>query len=105
VDLQQRSCLDPHFSSRTIWSSPVQNIPETTIRHRSIQKIDILPTLSLLLGLPIPYNNLSTVIPEVFWRDRKGQLLENALQINASQTMRYLDTYRSSPSGGELDGG
>jgi phosphatidylinositol glycan class O len=82
-----------------------KTFPETTIRHRSIQQIDILPTLSLLLGLPIPYNNLGTVIPELFWRDGKGLTLENALQINAAQIMRYLDTYRSSPSGGELDEG
>jgi phosphatidylinositol glycan class O len=82
-----------------------KTFPGTTIRHRSIQQIDILPTLSLLLGLPIPYNNLGTVIPELFWRDRKGRTLENALQINADQIMRYLDTYRSSSSGGELDEG
>ena len=82
-----------------------KTFPGTTIPHRSIQQIDILPTLSLLLGLPVPYNNLGTVIPELFWWDRKGQTLQNALQINAAQIMRYLDTYRSSPSGGELDEG
>ena len=82
-----------------------KTFPETTIPHRSIQQIDIVPTLSLLLGLPIPYNNLGTVIPELFYHDRKGRTLENALQINAAQIMRYLDTYRSSPSGGELDEG
>jgi GPI ethanolamine phosphate transferase 3 subunit O len=82
-----------------------KTFPETTVRHRSIQQIDILPTLSLLLGLPIPYNNLGTIIPELFWHDRKGRTLENALQINAAQIMRYLNTYRSSPSGGELDEG
>ena len=80
-----------------------KTFPETTISHRSIQQIDILPTLSLLLGLPVPYDNLGTVIPELFRRDPKGRTLENALQINAAQIMRYLDTYRSSPSGGELD--
>ncbi|KAG6865191.1 hypothetical protein C0991_004562 [Blastosporella zonata] len=77
--------------------------PGTTVRHRNVQQIDILPTLSLLLGLPIPYNNLGTVIPELFWRDRKGTELFRALGINAAQIKTYLDTYRSSPSGGELD--
>ncbi|KAG6910275.1 hypothetical protein DXG01_011672 [Tephrocybe rancida] len=77
--------------------------PGTTVRHRNIQQIDILPTLSLLLGLPIPYNNLGTVIPELFWRDRKGTELLRALDINTAQIKTYLDTYRSSPSGGELD--
>ena len=94
-------------TSLTVPSGLLQykTFPETTIPHRSIQQIDILPTLSLLLGLPIPYNNLGTVIPELFWRDHKGRTLGNALQINAAQIMRYLDTYRSSPSGGELDEG
>lgn len=77
--------------------------PGTTVPHRAIQQIDILPTLSLLLGLPIPYNNLGTVIPEVFWRDKEGTELEHALELNAAQIRTYLDTYRSSPSGGELD--
>ncbi|KAF9002881.1 hypothetical protein BDQ17DRAFT_1356258 [Cyathus striatus] len=77
--------------------------PGTTIPHRSIQQIDILPTLSLLLGLPIPYNNLGAVIPELFWRDREGMELERALELNAAQVKRYLDTCHSKPSGGELD--
>ncbi|KAF9467526.1 hypothetical protein BDZ94DRAFT_963151 [Collybia nuda] len=77
--------------------------PETTVAHRAIQQIDILPTLSLLLGLPIPFNNLGTVIPELFLRGRKGGDLARALEINAAQVKTYLDTYRSSPSGGELD--
>ena len=44
-----------------------------------------------------------TIIPELFWCGRKGQVLGKALQINAAQIMSYLDTYRSSASGGELD--
>lgn len=77
-----------------------KTFPGTPKPHRSIQQIDILPTLSLLLGLPIPFNNLGTVIPEFF--SRKGQL-EEALQLNADQIHQYLKTYRLSPSGGELD--
>ncbi|KAG5634046.1 hypothetical protein H0H81_003636 [Sphagnurus paluster] len=77
--------------------------PGTSVPHRAIQQIDILPTLSLLLGLPIPYNNLGTVIPEMFWRDRAGDHLARALEINTAQVKKYLDTYRASASGGELD--
>ncbi|TFK38348.1 hypothetical protein BDQ12DRAFT_109059 [Crucibulum laeve] len=80
-----------------------KTFPGTAVPHRSIQQIDILPTLSLLLGLPIPYNNLGTVIPEIFWKDRHGKHLEQALELNAAQINRYLNTYRSSASGGELD--
>lgn len=80
-----------------------KTFPGCNDRHRSIQQIDILPTLSLLLGIPIPYNNLGTVIPELFWRDHANGLLETALGINVAQIMKYLQTYRNSPSGGELD--
>ncbi|KAJ3531710.1 hypothetical protein NMY22_g8035 [Coprinellus aureogranulatus] len=92
----------PALASKPIPSGLLQyrTFPGTSKPHRGIQQIDILPTLSLLLGLPIPFNNLGTIIPEFF--SRKGQL-EKALQLNADQIHRYLQTYRSSPSGGELD--
>ncbi|KAJ7737030.1 hypothetical protein B0H14DRAFT_2993404 [Mycena olivaceomarginata] len=77
--------------------------PQAPTSHRSIQQIDIVPTLSLLLGLPIPFNNLGTVIPELFYRDRNGASLVRALEINVAQIKSYLDAYRSSSSGGELD--
>ncbi|KAJ7783471.1 hypothetical protein DFH07DRAFT_900497 [Mycena maculata] len=77
--------------------------PKAPTSHRSIQQVDIVPTLSLLLGLPIPFNNLGSIIPELFWRDRKGTGLTRALEINVAQIKSYLDAYRSSSSGGELD--
>ncbi|KDR72845.1 hypothetical protein GALMADRAFT_212861 [Galerina marginata CBS 339.88] len=82
-----------------------KTFPGSNTPHRSIQQIDILPTISLLLGVPIPYNNLGSVIPELFWRGGGGgrQSLARALQANVAQIMAYLDTYRTSPSGGELD--
>lgn len=83
---------------------PHKTFPGESSPHRSVQQIDLVPTLSLLLGLPIPFNNLGTVIPELFWRDRSGSDYTKALDINARQVHAYLDTYRNSPSGGELDG-
>ena len=83
---------------------PHKTFPGESSPHRSVQQIDLVPTLSLLLGLPIPFNNLGTVIPELFWRDRSGSDYTEALDINARQVHTYLDTYRNSPSGGELDG-
>ncbi|KAF8913454.1 hypothetical protein CPB85DRAFT_1434088 [Mucidula mucida] len=78
--------------------------PRASLPHRSVQQIDILPTISLLLGLPIPFNNLGTVIPELFWRNTKGTVLLDALKLNAFQIRDYLKAYRDSASGGELDG-
>lgn len=80
---------------------PTAIFPGAPVAHRHIQQIDLVPTLSLLLGLRIPFNNLGAVIPELFSRAEEYQ---KALRINAAQVKRYLDTYRSSSAGGELDG-
>ena len=80
---------------------PTTRFPGAPVAHRHIQQIDLVPTLSLLLGLRIPFNNLGAVIPELFSR---GEEYQKALRTNAAQVKRYLDTYRSSSAGGELDG-
>jgi len=80
---------------------PTATFPGAPAAHRHIQQIDLVPTLSLLLGLRIPFNNLGAVIPELFSR---GEEYRKALRTNAAQVKRYLDTYRSSSAGGELDG-
>ncbi|KAF9442500.1 hypothetical protein P691DRAFT_810558 [Macrolepiota fuliginosa MF-IS2] len=95
--------------------------PGEKMPARSVQQIDLVPSLSLLLGLPVPYNNLGTVIPELFWRhspslppttkkSKKGQRqtldeleLEKALAHTTHQIHTYLETYRASSSGAELD--
>ncbi|KAI6151574.1 hypothetical protein BKA82DRAFT_4100628 [Pisolithus tinctorius] len=69
--------------------------------HRFIQQIDLVPTISLLLGLPIPFNNLGSIIPELF--DRGDSSVGEALEMNVHQVKRYLDVYRASESGSELD--
>ena len=38
---------------------------------RTIAQIDLLPTISLLLGIPIPYENLGKIIPEMFHYNRQ----------------------------------
>ncbi|KAK5666653.1 mannose-ethanolamine phosphotransferase gpi13 [Batrachochytrium dendrobatidis] len=35
--------------------------------HRCISQIDFVSTVSMLMGVPIPFGNLGTVIPEVFF--------------------------------------
>ncbi|KAL4066306.1 hypothetical protein V8B97DRAFT_1031468 [Scleroderma yunnanense] len=84
--------------------TPITTFPGATVPHRFIQQIDLVPTLSLLLGLPIPFNNLGSIIPELFNHDVDGSGLTTALELNAKQIMRYLDAYRVSSSGRELDG-
>lgn len=96
----------PALSSHGAKGVPGDLLPETTFMgkgepHRTIQQIDLVPTLSLLLGLPIPFGNLGSVIPELFSASSYGGL-EKALELNAKQISDYLETYRDH-SGGELD--
>ncbi|KAI6122875.1 hypothetical protein EDD16DRAFT_1778615 [Pisolithus croceorrhizus] len=55
--------------------------------------------ISLLLGLPILFNNLGSIIPELFDQGDSG--VKEALELNARQVKRYLDAYRQSASGGD----
>ncbi|CAE6416798.1 unnamed protein product [Rhizoctonia solani] len=71
----------------------------------SIQQIDIVPTIALLLGLPIPLNNLGTVIHDAFGFNLPNNepALAKAMSLNVDQVNRYLNEYRRSTSSGELD--
>ena len=68
----------------------------------AVRQIDLVPTLSLLLGSPIPYSNLGMVIPDLFnycpwWNDltpiKQKYHTVKALHINAHQVHEYLKTY------------
>ena len=80
---------------------------------RSVYQTDIVPTVSLLLGLPIPFSNLGMIIPELFLTSGGTEIvlpapskchssvkgvnvtLEflSALKANADQLAKYLHTY------------
>ena len=75
--------------------------------------MDIVPTLSLLLGVPIPYSSIGTIVPELFIdtydgtlngindtgkrrkssEDQKDDRLSIALFQNAFQVSIYYNTY------------
>ncbi|KAI1311058.1 major facilitator super transporter protein [Mortierella claussenii] len=52
--------------------------------YRSVNQVDLVPTLSLLMGLPIPKNSIGKLIPELFSDLSEAEKLR-ALQINAYQ--------------------
>lgn len=56
---------------------------------RTLDQIDLVPTLSLMLGLPIPYNNLGSVIPECF----SDADLPRAIEANRKQVETYIRSY------------
>src|SRR6202000_750861 len=55
---------------------PANSKPPATAKERPVAQIDLVPTLSLLLGMPIPFNNLGAPIEEAFI-GAKGQDYEN----------------------------
>ncbi|KAL7007323.1 mannose-ethanolamine phosphotransferase gpi13 [Cystobasidiomycetes sp. EMM_F5] len=81
---------------------------------RSVSQISLIPTLCLLLGIPIPLNNLGTVIPELFVETTTASLLHRAvhgpstnqllqaMRINAMQIRGYIEEYTSSKTGSDL---
>ena len=68
-------------------------------RHgqRTFPQIDITPTLALLSGIPIPFGNLGTLIPELFYVPGDGHSaiynLGQAMRRNAHQVHAYIETY------------
>ncbi|PWY98210.1 hypothetical protein BCV70DRAFT_165017 [Testicularia cyperi] len=75
--------------------SPLPSPPFGPRGHRSVPQIDIVPTLSILLGIPVPFNSLGSVIPELF---PSTDRLLRALRITAFQIKTYLDRYTSESS-------
>ncbi|KAG0289074.1 major facilitator super transporter protein [Linnemannia gamsii] len=57
--------------------------------YRSVSQVDLVPTLSLLMGLPIPKNSVGQLIPELFSDLTELELLR-AFQINAYQVAGVL---------------
>lgn len=69
----------------------------------SINQIDLVPTISILLGLPIPYANIGGVVPELLPAPRRKKEYASessftphatlALALNAAQVWTYFDDY------------
>ena len=69
--------------------------PPPTAKVRPVDQIDLVPTLSLLLGLPIPFNNLGKPIEEAF-AGKRGRLWDSlaaAVRMAAAGTKRYQSAY------------
>ncbi|KYQ99728.1 phosphatidylinositol glycan [Tieghemostelium lacteum] len=60
---------------------------------RTIDQIDFTSTYSLLMGVPIPFGNLGSVIPEIFLSTGGWRQLLDAKRLTSWQTQRYLNTY------------
>ncbi|RAH78938.1 putative phosphoethanolamine N-methyltransferase [Aspergillus japonicus CBS 114.51] len=71
--------------------------PPAQASNRFIPQVDLVPTLSLLLGIPIPFNNLGSPIEEAFVGPN-GNNWKNLVTVNrltAAQIKRYQQEYAS----------
>lgn len=73
-----------------------------------VQQIDLVPTLALLLDLPIPFGNLGQIIPEFFVHahnltrvdvGHRWSTLNGAYAQNAGQVWHYLQQYQATVGG------
>ncbi|KAH9867693.1 hypothetical protein IAQ61_008287 [Plenodomus lingam] len=85
------------YSKKAIFgrTEPAFATPPAHAKTRPVAQIDLVPTLSLLMGLPIPFNNLGRPIEEAFV-GQKGNDYENLAIINrltGAQIHRYQHEY------------
>jgi GPI ethanolamine phosphate transferase 3 subunit O len=96
TDNEVNAALFVHFSpacgdatldlSRTLGSTYIQDA------FQSIHQIDLVPTISILLGLPIPYANIGGIVPSLVGFQGVGYTAA-ALALNAAQVWRYFTVY------------
>ncbi|XP_074096564.1 phosphatidylinositol glycan anchor biosynthesis class O [Cotesia typhae] len=75
--------------------SPLQNPIEGQSR-KTINQIDIVPTLALILGIPIPFSNIGSLISDALPVVSKTSDVSHTLHAlwrNVYQTKKYIDTY------------
>lgn len=78
--------------------------PPATAKDRPVGQIDLVPTLGLLLGLPVPFNNLGQPIEEAFI-GKNGKDYSNLAQVErltAAQIHRYQGEYSRMRKLGDL---
>ena len=95
------------YSKRGIFgrTSKETVLPPQFARDRFVPQIDLVPTLSLLLGMPIPFNNLGSPIEEAF-AGSKGDNWANLATVNrltAAQVKRYQHQYALANGAGDDD--
>lgn len=68
--------------------------PPPTAKQRPVDQIDLVSTLALLLGLPVPFNNLGHPIEEAFVQNKPN--FENLAQVSrltTGQIKQYMGEY------------
>ena len=75
-------------------ASPEDVAPPSNAKERPVWQIDLVPTLALILGLPIPFNNLGAPIKEAFLgRGSDWRNVARVTGLAAAQVKRYQQEY------------
>ncbi|CAK7274477.1 mannose-ethanolamine phosphotransferase gpi13 [Sporothrix epigloea] len=76
-------------------ASPTFITPPATAKERPVNQIDLVPTLALLLGIPIPYSNLGWPIEEAFLgpQGEDWANLATVGELTAAGIHRYQSSY------------
>ncbi|KAH8674046.1 GPI ethanolamine phosphate transferase [Xylariales sp. PMI_506] len=85
------------YSKRPLFgrTKPEYAMPPATAKIRPVNQIDLVPTLALLLGIPIPYNNLGRPIEEAF-AGQRGNAWDNLAAVSriaSAGIRRYQASY------------
>ena len=72
--------------------------PDSERAFQAIRQIDLVPTISILLGLPIPFANLGGLVPSLLPSPNHSEKQSTpqtalALALNAAQVWRYFTVY------------
>ncbi|KAI0017327.1 GPI ethanolamine phosphate transferase 3-like protein [Xylariomycetidae sp. FL0641] len=85
------------YSKRPVFgrTKPEFKTPPATAEIRPVNQIDLVPTLALLLGIPIPYNNLGHPIEEAFvgTKGNAWDRLAAASSVTSAGIRRYQASY------------
>lgn len=78
--------ISPKFQTKTTpEDSPVEAFSDLQY-YRTVEQVDITPTLAGLLGLPIPLNSLGVFIPEFL------MMWDNGIVVSFLLSVTYLKT-------------
>ena len=79
--------LDETNAALFVYSSSELEGPSSNAAE--IPQVDLVPTISILLGLPIPFGNLGAIIPDFF----NDVFSYRALEVNVHQIRNYFKAY------------
>jgi hypothetical protein len=89
--------MEPRSASKLGECGLLLNESDYVAGNMSINQIDVTSTLAYMLGIPTPFNNLGTVIPNIAARfnsgANEGKLLGELVELrlaNARQKLRYI---------------